>query len=318
MKMNQEWKAEVFQDYKLNPQGIGRETARQHGVAWSTMFDFKQAIVNGIVTEENFLTKPKILLFDIETAPLLVHNWSLWQSYTNLNQVMEDWFMLSWAAKWLDEDEVKSDNIFAHRERFKEDPQDDLVIVESLYKLIDEADIIVGHNVRKFDDKKSRARFLKHGMQMPSPYRKVDTLEIAKREFALASNKLDWLATYLGYENKVQHEGHELWVKCMKGDKEAWKTMMEYNEYDTVLLEKVYRHIRGWSTNHPNVATYYNDFVARCTNCGSTDLEVTGDDVHSNLGKYAAVRCGECGKVSKQRTNLLNKRKRDTLLGNFT
>ena len=37
---------------------------------------------------------------------------------------------------------------------------------------------------------------------------------IAKAAFALTSNKLDFLATHLGFENKVHHEGHRLWTKC--------------------------------------------------------------------------------------------------------
>jgi hypothetical protein len=317
LKKNQGWKEEVFFDHIDNPEAIGRATAVQHGVAWATVWDFKQKMIKGEVNTKTFLTKPKILMFDIETAPLLVHNWSLWQNYTSLNQVMGDWFMLSWAAKWYGEDEVFSDSLVEHRREFKADPQNDKVIIQSLYKLIDEADVIIGHNVKKFDDKKSKARFLKHGLTMPSSYRKIDTLDIAKREFALASNKLDWLATYLGHPNKVAHEGHSLWVKCMDGDADAWAVMMEYNIHDVVLLEDVYNSIRGWSSNHINLAVYYNDFIPRCPVCGGTDLTETGALSATNQGRFADVKCGDCGKVSKLKTNLMGKRKRDTLLGNI-
>jgi hypothetical protein len=318
MSKNQEWKAEVFYNFKDRPEDICRSLARDLGVAWATLWDFKQSIINGGVTEENFLSKPKILLLDIETAPLLVHNWSLWQNYTSLNQIVDDWFMLSWAAKWIDEEEVFFDSLISHKKAFKEDPQNDIIIVKSLYSMIDEADIIIGHNLKKFDDKKAKARFLKHGFIMPTAYRKIDTLDIVKREFAITSNKLDFLATYLGLSNKVAHEGHTLWVKCMKGDLEAWKVMKEYNIHDVVLLEEVYKLIRGWSTNHPNLASYYNDFVERCTNCASTNLINLEEKAFTNLGSYETIRCGDCGKISKKRGNLFSEEKRSTLLGNIT
>ena len=312
------WKAEVLNEYSKNPEKIGREAARKYGVSWSSLWDFKQKILSGEVVYDEVVSKPKILLFDIETAPLLVHNWSLWQNFTSLNQIQNDWFMLSWAAKWLDEDEIYRDNLPNHPKTFAENPSDDLAIVQSLYDMINEADFVIGHNLKKFDNKKSKARFLKHGFVMPEPYRMIDTLDIAKREFALTSNKLDWLATYLGFENKVAHEGHGLWVKCMAGDEEAWNTMIEYNDHDVTLLEDVYKEIRGWSTNHPNLAVYYNDARLRCGVCGSDDMEPIKKTVKTNLSEFKAYRCGCCGKVGRDGTNLLSKTKRSSLIRNIT
>ena len=313
------WKQEVIFEFHENPDHIGRETARRFGVPWSSMWDLKKALLDGTITYESTLTKPKILLFDIETAPMAVWNWSLFQNYTTIDQIEKDWFMLSWAAKWLDEDEVYNDNLLNHVDFDEELDTEtvDLEVVASLYQLINEADIIVGHNLKRFDDKKAKARYLKHGFVMPEPYRKVDTLEIAKREFALSSNKLDYLATYLGFDNKVEHEGFKLWTKCMAGDPIAWMTMQEYNDYDTVLLENVYKAIRGWDTKHPNVATYYNDVRVRCTNCGSDDLDPLKSTAKTNLGSYDTLRCNCCGKISRTGSNNLTKQKRQSLLRNI-
>ena len=49
---------------------------------------------------------PKVLVFDIETSPLLARVWSIWQQNVGLNQLKEDWFILSYAAKWLGVDGV--------------------------------------------------------------------------------------------------------------------------------------------------------------------------------------------------------------------
>lgn len=310
------WKDEVLFNYHDKPNKIGRQLARELGIPWSTLWDFKKRMLLGDVTYEDSLTKPKILLFDIETAPILAHVWGLWNNNVGLDQIQEDWYMLSWSAKWLGEPEIYSDCLFNYPEDFKEDPNNDRNIVTTLYKMLDQADIIIGHNVKKFDIKKSTARFLKWGFKPLSSYRVIDTLEIAKKEFNLSSNKLDFLATYLGLPNKVSHEGHKLWVKCMQGDPEAWNTMLDYNEYDTELLEDIYLIIRPWFKQHPNVAVYYNDFKVRCTTCGSDDVELTGNSVYTNLSKFGEYRCNCCGKVSRDANNRLTKEKRSANLRN--
>lgn len=309
------WKAEIAEKYKGDYESIGRVLARSYDIPWSTMWDFKQ-----ILLAQNTVpvaSGPKILFFDIETAPILAHVWSMWPNYVSLNQIQEDWYMLSWSAKWLGGETIYHDNLARHEETFAADAIDDEVIIRSLYDMIEEADIIIGHNVKKFDNKKFKARCLKHDLKPMSSYVMIDTLTIAKQEFALTSNKLDWLATYLGFENKVSHEGHTLWTKCMSGDMDAWATMEEYNDYDVVLLEDVYMKIRHWYRLHPNVAVYYEDFEVRCTTCGSTDLVETDTFKYTNLSKFNEVSCNDCGKVSRRAKNLLPKEKKASMLRNI-
>lgn len=297
---------------------IGREVARNLGISWSSVWDFKQKLISGAVTPANFLTKPKILLFDIETAPILGHIWSMYPNFVGINQIQTDWFMLSYSAKWLGEKEIVHDSIDKHHDLTRAYDEDtvDLEVVRSLYALMNEADIVIGHNMKKFDNKKVKARLLKHGIKRPKPYRQIDTLLIARKEFALTSNKLDFLATFLGLKNKVAHEGHTLWTKCMKGDKKAWKVMNDYCIWDTGLLEEVYELIRHYDSTHPNLAVYYNDFVQRCNVCGDDDLAPTGKITTTNLGKYDGVECNSCGAQLKSRQNRLSSAKRANLLGN--
>lgn len=308
---NANWKAQVAIKYSHKPDEISRAVAREYGIAWSTMWDFKQKLIHDEVSLIE--TPPKILFFDIETSPVMADVWSLWNNNVGLNQIHRDWFMLSWAAKWLGESEVFYDDLFR---KLQPPYEDDLPIICTLWDMLDRADIIVGHNLKKFDNKKFKARCLYHGITPPSSYRMIDTLSIAKQEFALTSNKLDFLATHLGLANKVHHEGHQLWVKCIAGVKEAWDIMEEYNKYDVTLLEDVYLKIRQWDRSHPNVAVYYKDYKRRCNVCGSTNIVATGNTVKTNLSEYLEYSCGECGKKSRGSKNLLDKEKRDSLVRN--
>ena len=50
-----------------------------------------------------------VVIFDIETLPLKAYAWSTWKTNISPNQLIDDWVMLSWAAKDFFGDEVRSD-----------------------------------------------------------------------------------------------------------------------------------------------------------------------------------------------------------------
>ncbi len=53
-------------------------------------------------------TGAKILIIDIETAPIRGWVWGIWNQNVSIDQIQSDWFVLTWAAKWLFEDKVYS------------------------------------------------------------------------------------------------------------------------------------------------------------------------------------------------------------------
>ena len=84
-----------------------------------------------------------------------------------------------------------------------------------MWKLLDEADIVIGQNSKAFDIKKLNARFIIHGMQPPSSYRQIDTKILAKKHFNFTSNKLEYLSDKLNVKYKKQTKrkfsGFEMW-----------------------------------------------------------------------------------------------------------
>lgn len=237
---------------------------------------------------------PKILLIDIETAPNLGYIWGKYEQ--NVIDYKNEWYLLSFCAKWLGEKKM-----FAYKlndfNLFKKDKQNDLELVKKLWNLLDEADIIIGHNSDEFDIKKSNARFLFHGLNPPEPYKTIDTKKIAKKYFNFNSNKLDDLGRYLGIGRKMEHEGFSLWLKCMNGDKCAWDRMIKYNKQDVVLLEKLYKRFLPYITNHPNYGLYQQKEFA-CPNCGSYHLHKRGYAM-TKTNIYNRWQCQECGSWSQ-------------------
>jgi uncharacterized protein YprB with RNaseH-like and TPR domain len=255
------------------------------------------------------MSKPKILFYDIETSPIIAHVWSLWNNNVGLNQVQEDWFILSWAAKW-----GHSDEVMYKDQRGKRDIENDKVLVKKIWKLLDQADIVVTHNGKKFDEKKLNARFIAHGLQPPSSSKHIDTLEIAKKKFNFSSNKLAHLTDNLCEKYKksshAKYPGHELWVGCLRNELEAWEEMEEYNIIDVLALEELYSKFRAWD----NTINYnwYSDKEEYTCSCGSTKFHRNGY-VYTAASKFQRYRCVECGHETKGSQNLFTKEKRKSL-----
>jgi hypothetical protein len=238
----------------------------------------------------------KILIYDIETAPNLAYVWGLYEQ--NVIRVEKEWHMLSFAYKWLGENKTHAYGLVDFP-MYKKDKTNDKQLLEKLHSLFDEADIIIAHNGNEFDIKKTNARFIYHGLPPPSPYKQLDTKQIAKRYFKFDSNSLNSLGQHLGLGTKLSTGGFDLWLACMSGDKKAWKKMLEYNKQDVMLLEEVYYVFRPWITNHPNVNVLEENNPA-CTACGCTKLTKRGFGFN-NVTKYQRYQCTGCGKWNKSK-----------------
>ncbi len=243
---------------------------------------------------------PRVLLFDIETAPILGYIWRLWDQTVALNQIASDWYVLASAAKWLGEDEVMYLD-----QRSAKDIENDRPILKFMWDLLDEADIVITQNGKAFDSKKLNARFVISGFKPPSSYRHIDTKILAKKHFAFTSNKLEYLADKLCIKyKKLKHNkfpGFELWRECLKGNQDAWREMEKYNKWDVLTLEEVYCRLRAWDTT-VTLGAYHAEHVCQC---GSRDLRKRGY-YYTNINKYQRYKCNLCGAEFRDRTSAMS------------
>ncbi|MEK7111947.1 MAG: ribonuclease H-like domain-containing protein [Patescibacteria group bacterium] len=216
---------------------------------------------------------PKILLFDIETSPLLAYVWGMYEQ--NVIKVVRPWYFLCFAYKWLGEGSTKVIALPDFK-LYSKAKYDDYEVVKKLRELLDQADIVIAHNGDKFDIKKFNTRCLEQGIDLPSPFRTIDTLKVARSRFSFTSNKLDSLGEALDVGRKVKTGGFELWDGCINGDERSWRLMKKYNKQDVDLLEKVYLKLRPTMLNHPNVSVYNDDINLACPNCGLSDYQKRG------------------------------------------
>lgn len=234
---------------------------------------------------------PKILLFDIETAPSLGFYFDRYKE-GNIVTTARDWYILCFAYKWLGEAKVHHSALIDHDYNPKK--PDDWHVIKELWHVFNEADYIIAHNGDQFDVKKSNARFAIHGLPSPTPYISIDTKKMAKKYFSFESNKLDELGRQLNVGRKAKTGGFDLWIECMAGDKKAWAKMIEYNKQDVELLEQVYLKLRGWHSTHPNIS-----FITRkhgvCPTCQSENIKKDGNR-YTRTGSSIRYECKDCGR----------------------
>jgi len=251
--------------------------------------------------------KAKIGILDIETKPIKAYCWGLWKQNIGLNQIIDDWGILTFSFKWLGSPEVYWDSLLASGSEKQ--------LLENLWEFLDEADIIVAHNGDRFDINKINAKLLEYGIKPYSPIKSIDTLKVAKSRFAMTSNKLAYISKYLGFEGKMETGGMQLWIDCMNGCKKAYKKMVDYNIQDVIELEKVYEKLLPWISNHPNLALYNGEDLPSCPKCGGKHIHFRGY-TYTGVSKFRRFQCQDCGGWGRSSENVLSKSERKNLMRN--
>ena len=148
--------------------------------------------------------KPRILFLDVEISPSIVGAWGLWKQNINIDAIIGDSRVLTWAASWEGEDHVLySDGLTDHK-----------AMIKGIHELLEEADYVCTYNGDRFDLKILNQEFLEAGLPPPSPYKSIDLLKVVKKNFRFTSNKLDYITGKLGLGNKIKHRGYQLWLDC--------------------------------------------------------------------------------------------------------
>jgi hypothetical protein len=172
--------------------------------------------------------------------------------------------------------------------------------------MLNEADAVIHYNGTRFDMPTLNKEFLLFGMPPPTPYKQIDLLKVARNQFRFPSNKLDYVAQQLKLGSKTTHMGHEMWLRCMNKDEEAWALMEEYNCNDVVLLESLYNVLRPWIKGHPNMSIFKGELV--CPTCGGNHFQKRGFAFTSG-GKYQRFQCMDCRTWFRDTANVADRSK---------
>lgn len=217
------------------------------------------SIKHGIEVYCQHVTKdlPRVLFLDIETKPAKAYVWQQQENDVPLDMLIEDGAILSFCAKWAGDPESKV--IYMDQRGKEKNLMNDKKLMQELWKLLDEATVVIAHNGNRFDIPKINARFIAHRLGAPSEYKKIDTMLLARANFSFFSNKLAFLSGLFAKKHKKDSHndfpGFSLWAECLKGNKKAWSAMQRYNIKDVLALEEVFLELAKYVKNNKNVTS---------------------------------------------------------------
>lgn len=245
------------------------------------------------------MNKQKVLVLDIETSLMKAEVWDTGDQFISVDQIVEDWHLMAFCAKWLGDPPAKA--IYADQSKAR-NIKNDRPLLKQLRKLLDTADIVITQNGEKFDAPKITARLIMHGMRPPSPYRHLDTCRIAKRVARFTSNKLEYLTDKLNVKyKKLTHKkypGRTLWRECDKGNQDAWREMRRYNIHDVLSTEELYTNLRAWAPDTMPDVYFGANPVSECRVCGETGKMAAGGTRVTKQARYRRYQCQGCGSWS--------------------
>lgn len=208
----------------------------------------------------------KVLMYDIETSYNIVKSWRVgYQLNINPSDILHERAIICVSYKWLDEDTIY--NITWDKN------QCDKFLIEQFIEVLNDADLIVGHNSDRFDLKWIKTRAIKHDLSMLIDYNQFDTLKVAKKKFLFNSNKLDYISEFLGFGNKIK-TNMSLWDDIiLRKSKEAMIEMVKYCDMDVELLEKVYKKLVSWEKPKTHLGVVQGKTKQTSPITGSNNIE---------------------------------------------
>ena len=229
----------------------------------------------------------KRLFWDIETSPNVVLSWRVGYDL-NIAQdnIIKERAIICIGYKWEHED-------VSHILTWDKN-QCDKAMLKKFLKVAAGADEMVAHNGDKFDIKWFKTRCIFHKLSF-SPYKTVDTLKWARGQFLFNSNKMDYLARYLGIGAKIKTE-FGLWKEiCLHNSSKAMEHMTEYCKHDVAILEQVWKRLSDLvdAKTHAGVMLGHERWT--CPHDGSRKVQTYHTTVSAKGVKTYKMKCMSCG-----------------------
>jgi len=212
----------------------------------------------------------KILIYDIETSRIKANVWWTGKQYVGHKQLCSEPKIISISYKWLGEDKI-------HALTWDKNQCDKKMLAKFLVKY-NEADMLVGQNNDRFDNRWVNARAMKHGLVFNTFVKSFDIMKQTKRLFRLPSYSMDYITKFLNVENKQTHEGIKMWDMIQEGNKkqqkEYLKKMVDYNVGDIVSTEAMYVKLRKYMGHKVHFGVLAGKPKFSSPSDGSTDIKL--------------------------------------------
>lgn len=226
-----------------------------------------------------------ITALDIETHPAKVFVYDLFRPFISHKQIIEPSRISCFSYQVYGQRKVHFVSEY-HDGREK--------LVDELWRIMNESDVIVGYNSARFDVPWILGTLMEAGKTKPSPVKHIDLFQTMKSNSRFLSKKLDAVSEKLLGDKKIDVNTMMLAIECASDDPDraakAWAKMKRYSIKDTALLFPLFERVRSYvKMPHP-----VNEDGASCHSCGSLDLQRRGFS-NTLTGKFQRFSCNACG-----------------------
>jgi ribosomal protein S27E len=238
------------------------------------------------------MSEPKILVYDLERVPMRTKNLEVWDPRSLQNRRLTADDIETWGRticmgyQWYGE---RGTGFLAE---WQEGGRDGFLA--AAWELINEAHVVVGHNMQRFDQPHLQGEFELAGLRPASPVKIIDTLKIAQRNFNYEMNNLDVLTRRFGLTHKNDRYSSKVAWGAVGGNEKDQRRIERYCRGDVRATTALYTRLRPHSTVNLSVFFDDSDEVVRCPACTKTKVQKRGVAV-TGVSRFQRYQCQSCG-----------------------
>jgi hypothetical protein len=169
--------------------------------------------------------------------------------------------------------------------------------LRKVHRLLERADIIVGHNVDKADLPWLRGDLhIEAGLPPLPPFKTVDTLKVLRSQFGSGApfKSLDAFCQIVGLQGKTDHYDRLAMERAVTDKSvEDRRRLTDYCAGDVIATQGLYDFMRPYIKNHPALFVDGKDKLTVCNRCGH-DTEPIAKRYVANVLTYSMRKCVSC------------------------
>jgi len=219
---------------------------------------------------KNVVSPSKVMIYDIETSRTRAWVWWTGKQYVSPQQLIDEPTIITVSWKWLGEEEI-------YYLTWDKDHSDEQLMKDFL-KEYNKADMVIGYNNDRFDNRWVNARAMKYGLDVNTFVRSYDIMKEEKRVFRVPSYSMAYMAKYSNVIHKQGHEGIIMWEKIQTGTKEEQEEylqkMVDYNIGDIAATEELYIRLRKYFGHRMHFGVLQGEERFSNPDTGSTNVSL--------------------------------------------
>lgn len=252
-----------------NREDLQSTLADYFGVVTRTVRNWAKKLEVGVLAK-NIVNPSKVLIYDIETSRTKAWVWWTGKQYIGHHQLIEEPKIITISWKWLGSEEVQ----FLTWDENHSDEK----LMEQFLKVYNRADMVIGYNNDRFDNRWINARAMKYGLEVNTFVRSYDIMKEEKKVFRVPSYSMAYMAKYANVAHKQGHEGLHMWDMIQTGTPEEQgeylEKMVTYNIGDIVATEELYIRLRKYFGHRIHFGVLHGGEKFSCPDTGSTNVEL--------------------------------------------